>query len=230
MLSLKQSLSLNTIRPLGGWQPSDEGSGLIAWYKNKTGISLNGSDISRWADSSSNSFDMLQATASEQPAYDSSTGELRFVAADTQSLQSASDIELANTFTIGIKLFPTLNSVVVLGDNTINNEFFKINTSTELRFKSDTGSNFIDITVNDGNLKADNYLVITRNSSNLVSLYINGTLQTSTGTLSGTANIDAIGVRNTDNNPYQGSISEIQIFNKESTALTTNVNDYLSAI
>tara|TARA_R110000824_G_scaffold397229_1_gene599763 strand:- start:248 stop:940 length:693 start_codon:yes stop_codon:yes gene_type:complete len=230
MLSLKQSLSLNTIRPLGGWQPSDEGTSLLAWYKNKTGISLNGSDVSRWADSSSNSFHMLQETASEQPAYDSSTGELRFIAADTQSLQSASDIELANTFTIGIKLFPTLNNVVVLGDNTINNEFFKINTSTELRFKVDSGSNFVNIAVNDGDLTADNYLVITRNSSNLVSLYVNGTLQTDTETLAGTANIDAIGVRNPDNNPYQGTISEIQIFNKESAALTLDVNDYLSAI
>ena len=228
MLSLRQGLGLNTIRPLGGWQPSDEGANLIAWYKNKTGISLNVSDVSRWADSSENSFDMVQGTASEQPAYDSSTGELRFVAADTQSLQSASDIELANTFTIGIKLFPTLNNVVVLGDNTINNEFFKINTSTELRFKTD--GSFINIAVNDGDLTADNYLVITRNSSNLVSLYVNGTLQTSTGTLAGTANIDAIGVRNPDNNPYQGLISEIQIFNKESAEITTNVNDYLSAI
>jgi len=228
MLSLRQGLGLNTIRPLGGWQPSDEGANLIAWYKNKTGISLNVSDVSRWADSSENSFDMVQGTASEQPAYDSSTGELRFVAADTQSLQSASDIELTSTFTIGIKLFPTLNNVVVLGDNTINNEFFKINTSTELRFKTD--GSFINIAVNDGDLTADNYLVITRNSSNLVSLYVNGTLQTSTGTLAGTANIDAIGVRNPDNNPYQGLISEIQIFNKESAEITTNVNDYLSAI
>ena len=228
MLSLRQGLGLNTIRPLGGWQPSDEGANLIAWYKNKTGISLNVSDVSRWADSSENSFDMVQGTASEQPAYDSSTGELRFVAADTQSLQSASDIELANTFTIGIKLFPTLNNVVVLGDNTINNEFFKINTSTELRFKTD--GSFINIAVNDGDLTADNYLVITRNSSNLVSLYVNGTLQTSTGTLAGIANIDAIGVRNPDNNPYQGTISEIQIFNKESAAITSNVNSYLSAI
>tara|TARA_R110002050_G_scaffold14839_1_gene46460 strand:- start:9 stop:695 length:687 start_codon:yes stop_codon:yes gene_type:complete len=228
MLSLKQSLSLNSIRPLGGWQPSDEDTSLLAWYKNKTGISLNGSDVSRWSDSSSNSFHMSQATASEQPEYDSSTGELRFIAADTQSLQADSDIELANTFTIGVRLFATLNNVIVLGDNTINNEFFKITSSTQLRFKTDGSS--VDITVNDGDLKADNYLVITRNASNLVTLYVNGVAQTDTETLAGTANIDAIGVRNPDNNPYQGSISEIQIFNKESTALTTNVNDYLSAI
>ena len=228
MLSLRQSLSLNTIRPLGGWQPSDEGTKLIAWYKNKTGITLNGSDVSAWADSSSNSFDMVQAFFSKQPEYITSTGALRFVPADVQNLQSASDIELSGTFTIGIKLYPTLNNIVVLGDNTINNEFFKITNSTQLRFKTDGSS--VDITVNDGDLTADNYLVITRNASDLVTLYINGVAQTDTETLAGTANIDAIGVRNPEANPYSGDISEIQIFDTESIALTNNVNSYLSAI
>jgi hypothetical protein len=228
MLGLKQSLGLNSIRLLGGWQPSDERTGLIAWYKNKTGIYLNGSDVSRWDDSSSNSYNVAQATVSEQPAYTSLTGALTFDSSATQSLQAASDIELAGTFTIGIKLHPALNNVVVLGDNTTTNEFFKITNSTQLRFKTD-GSQ-VDITVNDGDLTADNYLVITRNASNLVTLYINGVAQTDTETLAGTANIDAIGVRATDANPYDGTISEIQIFDTESTALTTNVNAYLSAI
>ncbi len=227
MLSLKQSLSLNTIRPLGGWQPSDEGGRLVAWYKNKTGISLNGLDVSRWADSSEYSNHMVQTVASKQPLYNS--GAIRFVAADVQSLQTTgTDIELSGTFTVGIRLFATLNNVIVSGDNTINNEFFKITSSTQLRFKTDGSS--VDITVNDGDLTADNYLVITRNASNLVTLYVNGVAQTDTETLAGTANIDAIGVRNPENNPYEGTISEIQIFNAESTELTTNVNSYLSAI
>jgi len=228
MLSLTQSLSLNSIRPLGGWQPSDEGTKLIAWYKNKTGITLNGSDVSRWSDSAGSNH-MVQTFPSKQPAYIASTGALRFVPADVQNLQTTgADIELAGTFTIGIKLYPTLNNIIVLGDNTINNEFFKITNSTQLRFKTDGSS--VDITVNDGDLTADNYLVITRNASNLVTLYVNGVAQTDTETLAGTANIDAIGVRNPETNPYSGDISEIQIFDTESTALTNNVNSYLSAI
>jgi len=225
MLALKQALSLVSTNTLGGWQPSDE-TGLEAWYKYQSGITLNGSDVSAWADSSENSFDMVQATASKQPAYNS--GAIDFDASASQSLQTGTDIELSGEFTLGLRLFPALNNVVVLGDNTINNEFFKINTSTQLRFKADSGTNFINIDVNDGDLTADNYLVITRNSSNLVSLYVNGTLQTDTDTLVGTANIDAIGVRNPENNPYDGTISEIQIFDTESTALTANVNTYLS--
>jgi len=226
MLALKQALSIVSTQALGGsWQPSDE-TGLEAWYKFNTGITLNGSDVARWADSSSNSFDMAQATASKQPAYNS--GAIDFDASATQSLQTASDILLSGAFTIGIKLFPALNNVIVLGDNTINNEFFKITNSTQLRFKTD-GSQ-VDITVNDGDLKADNYLVITRNASNLVTLYVNGVAQTDTETLAGTANIDAIGVRNPNTNAYDGTISEIQIFETESTALTANVNTYLSNI
>ena len=223
MLALKQALSLVSTNTLGGWQPSDE-TGLEAWYKYQTGITLNGSDVSAWADSSENSFDMVQATASEQPAYNS--GAIDFDASASQSLQTASDIELSGIFTIGIKLHPSVNNVIVLGDNTTTNEFFKISNSTQLRFKTD-GSQ-VDITVNDGDLIADNYLVITRNASDLVTLYVNGVAQTDTETLAGTANIDAIGVRATDANPYDGTISEIQIFDTESSAITANVNTYLS--
>jgi hypothetical protein len=225
MLALKQALSLVSTQALGGsWQPSDE-TGLEAWYKFNTGIRLNGSDVSAWADSSSNSFNMSQATASEQPAYNS--GDINFTPADTQNLQlSGSDITLSSSFTIGMRLQPDAANVAVIGSNTQPNEFLKITTSTLIKFKTDSAS--IDITVNDGDLTSDIYLVVTRNSSNLVTLYVNGVAQTDTETLAGTADINAIGVRRTDNNPYDGTISEIQIYDTESTAITANVNTYLS--
>ena len=225
MLALKQGLSLVSTNTLGGWQPSDE-TGLEAWYKYQSGITLNGSDVSAWADSSENSFDMVQATATEQPAYNS--GAIEFTPADTHNLQSASDITLSGAFTIGIKLEPDASNLTVLGSNTTPNEFFKISTSTTLRFKTD-GSQ-IEITLDSGSFLADLYLVITRNASNLITLYKNGVAQADTETLAGTADINAIGVRRTDLNPYDGTISEIQIFDTESTALTANVNTYLSNI
>ena len=226
MLALKQALSLVTIKKVGGsWQPSNE-KALKAWYKNQTGITLNGSDVSAWADSSSNSFDMLQATASEQPAYNS--GDIDFDASATQSLQSASDINLSGAFTVGIKLEPDVSNVAVIGSNTTTNEFFKITSTTNLRFKTD-GSQ-VDIGIDSGTLVAALDLVITRNASNLITLYIDGVAQADTETLAGTADINAIGVRATDANPYDGTISEIQIYATESTALTANVSTYLSNI
>ena len=223
MLALKQALSLVSTKMLGGWQPSDE-TGLEAWYKYQTGITLNGSDVSAWADSSSNSFDMVQATASEQPAYNA--GTIEFDPSATQNLQSASEIDLSGAFTIGIRLAAKTSNVTVLGSNTISNEFFKINSTTALRFKTD--GSLVDITLDSGTFIASLYLVITRNASNLITLYKNGVAQADTETLAGTANIDSIGVRKTDLNPYDGTISEIQIYDTESTALTANVNTYLS--
>jgi len=232
MLALKLGMSIGgSNKPMGGWTPDSEGTDLVAWYKNKGGITLNGSDVSRWADSSSNSHDMVQATASEQPAYNASTGALTFDKTAAQNLQTTSQISISSDFTVGVKLDPSAINVIVLGDNTTNNEFFKIKDSTTLRFKlSHEGTNtHIDITVNDGELIADNYIVVTR-VSNVVSLYVNGTLQTDTETLEGTVDIDAIGVRATDANPYDGIIQEVQIYDSTSAALTANINTYLSTL
>ena len=101
MLALKQALSLVSSKALGSsWQPSDE-TGLEAWYKNQTGITLNGSDVSAWADSSSNSFDMLQATASEQPAYNG--GDIDFTAGFDWNTKSNADIVMEDSFLPNIK-------------------------------------------------------------------------------------------------------------------------------
>jgi len=228
MLALKLGMSIGgSNRPMGGWTPASEGTDLVAWYKNKEGITLNGSDVSAWADSSSNSHDMVQATASEQPAYNASTGALTFDKTAVQSLQTTSQISISGDFTVGVRLDPSAVNVIILGDNTTTNEFFKISNSTTLRFKTD-GSQ-VDITVNDGDLTDDNYLVVTR-ASNVVSLYVNGTLQTDTETLSGTVDIDAIGVRLNNANPYDGIIKEVQIYDSTSAELTANINTYLSTL
>lgn len=226
MLGLKQSLSLSSNRALGGWTPDNEGTDLVAWYKNKEGITLNGSNVSRWNDSSSYDHNMAQETEEKQPAYNASTGALTFDATASQSLQTDTQLSISSEFTIGVRLNPSSVNIVVLGDNTQPAEFLKIMTTTSLRVSTD--GSLVDITVNDGDLTADNYLVVTRNSSNLVSLYINGTLQTDTETLAGTVDIDAIGVRRINNNPYDGIIKEVQIYRTTSLALTNNVNNYLS--
>ena len=227
MLALKLGMSIGgSNRPMGGWTPDSEGTDLVAWYKNKEGITED-VGVSAWADSSSFSHDMVQDTDSKQPAYDASTGALTFDKTAAQNLQTTSQMSISGDFTVGVRLDPSAINVIVLGDNTINNEFFKIKDSTTLRFKTDGTQ--VDITVNDGDLTADNYLVVTR-ASNVVSLYVNGTLQTDTETLEGTVDIDAIGVRNPDTNPYDGIIQEVQIYDSTSVALAANINTYLSTL
>ena len=224
MLALKQALSLVSTRALGGWQPSDE-TGLEAWYKFQTGITLNGSDVSAWADSSENSFDMVQATATEQPAY--SDGVLTFDSGDINNLQSSSTVELSGAFTIGYRAYPTAFNNVILGDNVLTNEMIKYTSSSKITIKIDGTNKNLNL---DSGTFGDDYIVIARDSSNVITLYRNGTAQSGTATLAGTANINAIGVRDEDKNPYNGTISEIQIFDTESTAITANVNTYLSNI
>jgi hypothetical protein len=224
MLALKQGLSLVSTRVLGGWQPSDE-TGLEAWYKFQTGISLNGSDVSAWADSSENSFDMVQATASEQPAY--SDGVLTFDSGDINNLQSSSTVELSGAFTIGYRAYPTAFNNVIVGDNVLNNEMIKYTSSSKITIKIDGTNKNLNL---DSGTFGDDYIVIARDGSNVITLYKNGTAQSGTATLAGTANINAIGVRDGDKNPYDGTVEEVQIYSSASAALTANVNDRLSTL
>ena len=224
MLKLGLDLSLSSIKPQGVWSPDDESS-LVAWYQNAVGITLNGSDVSAWADSSSKGIDMVQATASEQPAY--SGGVLTFVSANDEHLQTTGQISLTGNFTIGIIFNPTISAPgTLLGDNTTANEFIKYTSTTNLRLKID--GTIANIPLDSGTF-GDDYLVITR-VSNVLTLWKDGVAQSTTPTLAGTSDIDAIGVRNSDQDYLDGTIEEIQIYSSSSADLTANINDRLASL
>jgi hypothetical protein len=227
MLKLGLNLSLSSLRPMGAWSPDDEAS-LVAWYQNAVGITLNGSDVSAWADSSSNSYDMVQATAGEQPAY--SAGVLTFVSADDTNLQSSSQISLTADFTLGLRMNTSTTNGSFLADNTTANEFFKYSGSSNDRiaFKI-AGSASTNLDLDSGTF-GDDYIVITR-VSNVFTLWKNGVAQTgTTPTVAGTSLIDVIGLRKIDTNGYDGTIKEIQIYSSSSSDLTANINDRLSTL
>ena len=225
MLKLGLDLSLSSIRPQGVWSPDDETS-LEAWYQNAVGITLNGGDVSQWDDSSSNSYDMVQATATEQPAYFG--GVLTFVSADTNNLQTAGQISLADDFTLGLRINTSTTNGSFLADNTSANEFFKYGAADRVQFRI-AGSATSNLILDSGTF-GDDYIVITR-SSDVLRLYKNGVAQTgTTPTVAGTCLIDVIGLRRTDLNAFDGTIKEIQIYNSSSADLTANVNDRLSTL
>tara|TARA_R110000824_G_scaffold21893_1_gene81092 strand:+ start:204 stop:884 length:681 start_codon:yes stop_codon:yes gene_type:complete len=226
MLALKLGLSLVSIRPQGGWSPDDESS-LVAWYQNKVGITLNGSDVSGWTDSApAGLYDMVQADATEQPAY--SAGVLTFVSADRQNLQTSGQISLTGDFTLGLRINTSTTNGAFLADNTSANEFFKYSSVSRILFKiAASTSTILDL---DSGTFGDDYIVITR-VSNVVTLWKNGVAQTgTTPTVAGTSLIDVIGLRRTDLNPFEGTIKEIQIYSSSSTELTANINDRLSTL
>jgi hypothetical protein len=214
----------------GSWLPSDEGS-LEAWYRFNTGITLNGSNVSDWADSSSNTFAMRQADTGEQPAF--SAGVLTFdPSSDTQNLQSSGTIELDGAFVIGFKINPAASNVVVLGSNSVNNEMFKLldNSSSEkIRVKNDSG--VVDFVLSSGTVLDDAYWVISRDGSDNITVFKDGSAVAAAQSRSGTFDINAIGVRATDTNPYNGTVKEVVIFKgATSTALINNVNSRLSGL
>ena len=229
MLALKQALSLVSTKKTGTvtpWSPSDE-SDLLAWYQNKVGVGLTGLEVTDWADSSTNGHDMEQATSSERPIYNAATGSLTFDSSLSQHLQTTEQMRLLGAFTIGFKMNATGTNNTILADNTIAQEYFKITSLTNLRFKTD--AQLGNLALDDGTL-TDVYVVITRNASDLVRLYVNGNLQLASATVTGTSDIDAIGIREPNINSFDGEIFEIQIYDTTNATLISNVNTYLSNI
>ena len=230
MLALKQALSLVSTKKTGtvapAWNPIDE-SDLLAWYQNKVGLNLVGTEVTGWLDSSTNSHTMEQATSEERPIYNAATGSLTFDSSLSQHLQTTTQMSLSGEFTIGFKMNATGTNNTILADNTIAQEYFKITSLTNLRFKTD--AQLGNLALDDGTL-TDVYVVISRNASDLVKLYVNGTLQLASATVTGTSDIDAIGIREPNINSFDGEIFEIQIYDTTNATLISNVNTYLSNI
>ena len=70
----------------------------------------------------------------------------------------------------------------------------------------------------------ERYVVLTR-SADTVNMTVNG-VSMSPASLSGTLDIDAIGIRATDTNSFNGSMYDIQIYNITNAELTANVTNY----
>ena len=227
MLALKQALSLVSTKVAGGaaWTPTDEGK-LEAWYENKVGITRNGSTVSDWADQSTNSRDMVQADATEQPAYNTVTGDLTFDSSNDTNLQTTSQMSFSADFTLGIKMFPTSTNGTFVADNTTANELFKISADDAITIKIDGVTAILSLDTGEFD---DDYIVLTR-VSDVFTLYRNGVAQSNPQTLAGTIDIDAIGIRRTDVNGFDGTIQEVQIYSISNATLTANINARLSTL
>jgi hypothetical protein len=228
MLALKQALSLVTIGS-NEWSPILESS-LAAWYKFNTGIGLSGSDVRAWTDSGTRGYDMLQGTSANQPAF--SAGVLTFDPSAPSFLSTSGDeITLASDFTIGVRLNIAATGGVIVGDNTEDGELVKVFSTSKIRIRIDNQSG-VDLELNSGSLlESESYMVITRTGgSGDLNLWWNGVKQTVSVAMTGTANIDSIGVRKTNQNPFDGTIREIQIYSSANDELAENVGNRLSTL
>ena len=234
MLALKQALSLVTIKPLGEWSPLSEAT-LVAWWKKAADVTYDPSSpygVSQWDDQSTNNNHFRQVVGLEQPVYAGNLGvnkgTLTFDKTASSNLDTTSQISLTGDFTIGVKLNVASVGCVLLADNTATGEFIKFFSTSIIRVKIDNAT-AVDISLDSGTLLDDGYLVLTR-VSDTITLWWNGVAQSTTADLAGTADIDNLGVRKTDLNPYDGTIREVQIYSGSSAALTADVNHRLATL
>ena len=224
MLAQKLGLSLPSGKNVE-WLPTDESS-LVAWYQKDVGIGLDGSNnVERWLDSSANSHTMEQSEPTKRPAY--SNGVLTFDPSTSENLQTSSQILLAEGFTIAFRANPAATNVTILADNTTSNEFIKYSTSTRIVIKIDGTSKNLNL---DKGSFGDDYIIISRDGSDVITLYHNGDAQSGTQTLAGECDIDAIGVRATGLNSYDGTVEEVQIYSSTSANLIASINARLQGI
>jgi len=199
------------------WNPADETS-MIAWYKNKAGITLDGSgNVSEWKDSSANTFNMLQSTKPQMPSYTASTGGVVFDG--TNLLASTSQMALTGQFSVGFKI----KAVVGAGtpkilSSTLKPSLISLNGDNGVGVFPITGSGVALVTTQGNN--DDAYIVITRNAANLVQLNFNGVVEQS-ASMTGTINLNEMG------KTLDGSLFELQIYDSTSQALTDNINERL---
>lgn len=219
MLVLRQGLSIPNIKSVADWTPLNEGANLIAWYKFDTLIDRLGSELNFWGDSSENSHVMAQAIRGERPVYNA--GEIQFNSDDYSNLQTTTQISLSDDFTIAFKINASNPDVTILGDNTTTGEYIKIETEDILQVVADGNVANINSSVD---LIGERYVVLTR-SSDTVNMTVNG-VSMSPASLAGTLDIDAIGIRATDTNYFNGSMYDIQIYNITNAQLTANVTNY----
>ena len=231
MLALKQALSLVST-PTPKWTPLDESS-LVAWWQHAAGIADSGSPnyrVSEWKDKSANDNHFKQAQLTERPVNGTgaTSGVLTFTPASSENLDTTSQISLTDDFTIGAAIHVASGGCVLLADNTANGEFFRFFSTSVIRIKIDNAT-AVDISKDEGTFLEKAYMVLTR-VSGTITLHWNGVAQADTEDLTGTADIDNLGVRKTDLNPYDGTVSEVMIFSSSSAALTAEVNARLSLI
>ena len=206
------------------WNPADEAS-MIAFYRNKTGLSLVDNKVYKWDDSSSNNFDMSQSTVANRPSYTESTGGLIFSDA-SDFLSSSAAFTLNLEFTIAFKIKATTFTGRILSDTASPMPVIELITNKTLNIDTvlDVSNTLTTATAD----WQDAYVVLTRNASHIINLYVNGLLQASAVTQEGDYRFDIIGTDNLGLNNFDGSIFEIQVYNSTSPTLTDNINERLS--
>ena len=189
--------------------------------------------VSTWKDISGNSRDFTQIGESNMPQW---TGHGYNFDGNNQFMSqvvSADAITLDGVFTIGfaIKMGAAPSNLVTVADASSANDFIRIKNSEQIEIKADGQLRTIDL-----NSELPNGdpvgIVITRNESHGLRVYIDGTAQADTTSFTGPKplDIDTVGCRNSQINDFIGEIGEVIIYSCIEDGIVDDVIDRIDEV
>ncbi|MAN64455.1 MAG: hypothetical protein CMI60_21190 [Parvibaculum sp.] len=205
----------NNSSPTGSFELTNL-SGLKLWLKYDTGITLNGSSVSSWADQSGESNNAAQATSSRQPNYGS--GDIRFDGTDDR-FDLTSQISLSSFSTFMVINPDATASMGVFGS--ASNQCIRVHQGGDadrVTVKGVAGdSDQLNLTQD---LPQGNFLLsVTRNgggSTDNVRVFINTTDVTDTARdsmIPAPLTVNTVGSCTAAFLPFDGTINELAIYN-----------------
>lgn len=200
---------------------------LKAWYKFRTGLTLSGSNVTDWADSSGNTTEDMDLGKVGVVTYDSGTGALGFTDANNSVLETASDQLNLGEFTIfgvvDVDEGGAANEAVI--GRAGNDEFrlFRGGNNKNVRLRAN-GVNY-DITMTNALPTGKFLFTITRASDGAFTIRIDGGLQGSVATdIANLFDFTKIGNGATDSRVFEIAIYNKKLSEANVEAIERNIN------
>ena len=219
------------------WNPSLEGDNLEYWLQHNTNLTLDGDSVVHWADGKSGSLSRWsQATATNQPSLAETDGAKRGVDFDgNDNYLTGTQITLTGTYVLGVRFKiedANAGNDVLVGDLSSANNFVRLNNPSQIGIKHSSGQKVFDM--NSGAIfdqDSSFSLVIGRSGDDVISIWVDGVLQSDTETAAGSFLVDGLGARSGITNYFSGVIFEICIFKDTySTRLAENLSRHLMSL
>jgi hypothetical protein len=196
-------------------------------------IALTGTSVNQWGDNLSGLI-FGQSSAAKKPTYNNT--DVSFDGGDylVEGSNTTYDTDVTG-WTAAFRVTSTNwdSSQVVVGDDSSNNSFIRVSTSTSLLVKMTNGSGSVNkgIAIDTPSALVDNTyynIVIQVATSGNIDVWVDGVLQTSSPTINAAYDlvIDEIGAKNGNTQQLNGNIQEIIMYNK--VLSNTEVSDIFS--
>jgi len=233
-MKLGQGVKINT----SVWNPTKT-SDLVLWLAYNTGLTVDEGLVTHWQDNIAGSTKRFsQSTVSYKPTFSTATATNLGVLFDgTDNYLTGDQLTLTDEFVLGVKFTITDASVsndVVTGDMDTASNWIRINDQNTIGVKTSGSQKTTDMDASVFTNNSTHNLAIGRNSSNVLSFWLDGVKQTNTATSAGNFLIDGLGARNSGGgvtNYFTGAVYElIVIDNVYSDELGEQVSLHLQSI